>query len=231
MESTVVNINVPRAEWVYPIVVIIGAAVGLASRRFTDVPSLLPAKIRWECVLLILLAALIGAYSVEPLSRLWGANIQSGRSMLSALLFGWLGAEVIKRVLGIKGSIGDEFALPLAIAFTAGRIGCIFAHCCDGAPVSGFLVFTYNGAPFFPTGVYESMFHFLWAVLLLSLTRSGLLAGQHLRIYLGTYCLFRLITEFWRGNPTNLFGLTLFQALSIIFICVILGTVFLERRT
>jgi phosphatidylglycerol:prolipoprotein diacylglycerol transferase len=164
---------------------------------------------------------MIGAYSIPAIATLFGSSIGGGRSAISALLFGWLGAEVVKYMLGINRSVGDSFALPLAVAFTFGRIGCIFAHCCDGVQGPHFIAFTYNEQSYFPTGFYEVLFHTFWVCILLVLNRRAKLRGQHLRIYISAYCVFRFVTEFWRGYPADVFGLTLFQILSVILLCII----------
>lgn len=223
------TISVPRLDWVYPIASCGGAALGYFFRRTRNGSSPIPQEIRWDCAVLIGLAAVIGAYAIGPISYWWGTGYVEGRSVISALIFGWLGTEIIKAMLDLRQSIGDPIALPLALAFVGGRIGCIFAHCCDGGSQPGIIAFTHDGLQYFPTGLYEGAFHLGWAGILLFFRKRGLCQGQQLRVYLGSYCIYRFVTEYWRGYPVNQHGLTVYQMLCGVFLMVIGATVCVER--
>lgn len=229
MEHQFVTISVPRVDWVYPIASCGGAALGYFVRRKRSGYSPIPQEIRWDCAVLIGLAAVIGAYAIGPISYWWGTGYVEGRSVISALLFGWIVTEVIKAILGIRRSIGDPIALPLALAFGGGRIGCIFAHCCDGGSQPGAIAFTHDGREYFPTGLYEVAFHLGWAGVLFWCSKRGLYRGQQLRVYLGSYCIYRFVTEYWRGYPVNHYGFTVYQILCGVFLMVIGATVSIER--
>jgi prolipoprotein diacylglyceryltransferase len=62
-----------------------------------------------------------------------------------------------------------------------------------------------------PTQIYESLFHFSMAVVLLLLLVSGRLRGHHLQLYLICYGVYRFLTEFIRPEPIWLLGLTFYQ--------------------
>lgn len=59
-------------------------------------------------------------------------HLLAGKSIIGALLGGLLGVELAKRALGVRGSTGDAFALPLMLGMGIGRIGCFLAGLQDG---------------------------------------------------------------------------------------------------
>src|SRR4051812_31082775 len=57
-----------------------------------------------------------------------------GKTIVGGLLGGWIGVEIVKRILGIGRSTGDIFVFPLILGIAIGRIGCFLpglpAHPC-----------------------------------------------------------------------------------------------------
>jgi phosphatidylglycerol:prolipoprotein diacylglycerol transferase len=62
-----------------------------------------------------------------------------------------------------------------------------------------------------PTQLYECGFHFLMALVLFELLRRRLLPGQHLKLYLLCYGVYRFLTEYIRPEPVYALGLTFYQ--------------------
>jgi prolipoprotein diacylglyceryltransferase len=62
-----------------------------------------------------------------------------------------------------------------------------------------------------PTQIYESLFHFTMAMVLLGLMGRDLLIHQRLKLYLIAYGLYRFATEYVRPEPQWWLGLTFYQ--------------------
>jgi prolipoprotein diacylglyceryltransferase len=127
----------------------------------------------------------------------------------------YLGVELAKLALQIDVKTGDTYALPLALALAVGRWGCFFNGCCYGVETT-----LPWGVEFWvkdrwvtchPTQIYESLFHFTMALVLLRLLCRDALRYQHLKLYLIAYGLFRFATEFIRPEPAVWLGLTFYQ--------------------
>lgn len=139
----------------------------------------------------------------------WAAD---GKTITTALIGAYLAVEVVKWSLRIRVSTGDGFAIPLALALGAGRWGCFFNGCCYGTTCElPWSVDFGDGLHRHPTQVYESLFHFAMAAVLIALTGRDLLRGHRLKLYLIAYAVFRFLTEFIRPEPVVFGGLTFYQ--------------------
>src|SRR3954469_16960342 len=49
--------------------------------------------------------------------------LAEGKSLVGALIGGWIGIELSKKINGVKSATGDSFVLPLAVGMLIGRIG------------------------------------------------------------------------------------------------------------
>lgn len=67
-----------------------------------------------------------------------------------------------------------------------------------------------------PTQLYECFFHFLMALVLFELLRKRLLPGQHLKLYLICYGVYRFLTEYIRPEPRDMLGLTYYQWVALV---------------
>ena len=97
----------------------------------------------------------------------WSALLASGRSIAGALLFGFLAVEAAKPLLRYDIPPNDRFAVMLPFSIAIGRIGCLVAGCCRGAPWDGPLAITYaDGIPRHPAQLYEALFQLAagWAL-------------------------------------------------------------------
>ena len=155
------------------------------------------------------------------------AWVSDGKTITCGLIGAYLAVELAKRLLGVRVKTGDSFAVPLALAMAVGRWGCFFNGCCYGVETSlpwgvWFTVPGADGLPRLmkchPTQIYESLFHFTMALVLIWLTVRGLLSRQRLKLYLIAYGVFRFLTEFIRPEPVYWTGLTFYQWASLALI-------------
>jgi phosphatidylglycerol:prolipoprotein diacylglycerol transferase len=146
----------------------------------------------------------------------WTGLLVSGRSIVGALLFGFVTAEVFKPILGYRLPPNDRFAMGLPISIATGRIGCWFSGCCLGVEMHGpFAVRGVDGIPRFPAPLVEFGFHLIAATLLITLWRRKLMTGRLFALFLVVYGVFRFGTEFLRVTPKAFWGLSAYQWLSV----------------
>jgi phosphatidylglycerol:prolipoprotein diacylglycerol transferase len=160
----------------------------------------------------------------------WSALLVSGRSIAGALLFGFLAVEVSKPLLRYDIPPNDRFAVALPFSVAIGRLGCLVAGCCRGAPYDGPLAIAYDdGVLRHPAQLYEVVFQLAIGWALLSLYRRKLLFGRLFAVYLAAYGTFRFGTEFIRDTAKPFGGLSAYQWMSIGM--VIAGVVAIVLRT
>jgi len=149
----------------------------------------------------------------------WHALVGSGRSIVGALLFGFLGAEAAKPLLRYDIPPNDRFAIVLPFSIGIGRIGCLIVGCCRGLPYDGPWAITYSdGIPRHPAPVYEMLFHWTMGFVLIALWRRQILFGRLFALYLASYGVFRFLTEFLRETPKPYGGLSAYQLMSVAMI-------------
>ena len=135
-------------------------------------------------------------YRHEPMALL------TGHSVTGALLGGVLGVETAKQVTGYKQGTGDMFAVTVPLALALGRIGCMFAGCCQGTVCAAawWTVTDTHGHTRWPAPAIEMMFNlafFVWAVCAM---RFNWQREQRFNIYLIAYGTFRFAHEFMRDD-------------------------------
>src|SRR5690606_7070288 len=94
---------------------------------------------RWSLLTAAILGALVGATVLHhlPHPASWSATaanpqlLLGGKTIVGALLGGWMTVEGAKRWLGIRERTGDIYVLPLAAGIAIGRIGCFFGGLFD----------------------------------------------------------------------------------------------------
>jgi phosphatidylglycerol---prolipoprotein diacylglyceryl transferase len=165
-----------------------------------------------------LVGAFFGAKVVYLLAEGWlhfGApdiwlQLAAGKSILGALLGGYVFVELAKRHVGYQRATGDDFALIAPIGIGLGRVGCLLHGCCLGVACrpDWYALRDIDGVPRWPAVPVELAFNLFAFVLFLFLRRRKLLPGQHFHLYLIGYGLFRFAHEFVRATPK------LFEALS-----------------
>ena len=171
--------------------------------------------------LITLLGAVIGAkfdvlmgdglWPVRPFDD-WSALLYSGRSIVGALLFGFLAAEIAKPMIGYKRPPNDRFAILLPFSIAIGRVGCWFAGCCLGLPIASWGDNTANGLPYLhPIPLYEIAFHTTIGLVLVGLYRRGRFKGQLFALFMIAYGSFRYATEILRATEKAFYGLSAYQ--------------------
>jgi phosphatidylglycerol:prolipoprotein diacylglycerol transferase len=146
----------------------------------------------------------------------WTSVLTSGRSIVGALLFGFITAETFKPILGYTLPPNDRFAMALPISIATGRIGCWLSGCCLGIEMDGPLaVRGLDGIPRFPAPLLELVFHLTAAACLIALWRTQRMTGRLFAVFLIGYGFFRFASEFWRVTPKAFGGLSAYQWLSI----------------
>lgn len=159
----------------------------------------------------------------------WRTVIVSGRSIVGALLFGLLGAEIAKPLLRYSLPPNDRFAALLPFTIAIGRVGCLWSGCCGGVPTGCPLAIVgSDGIARHPTQLYEMAFHVSAGIVSIVLVRRKLMQGCVFSLYLVAYGTFRLVTEFIRDTPHSFGWLSSYQLLSLVMIG--LGTGFLVKR-
>jgi len=212
----------------YMIMMVLGFALTL-SFRITKQFAERPDRKRYYTVQIItIVAAVVGAkiaviigdalWPLKPFND-WYALVGSGRSIVGALLFGFIAAEVAKPILHYDIPPNDRFAVVLPLSIGIGRIGCLIAGCCRGLPYDGPFAITYaDGIPRHPAPAYEMLFNFSMAFLLLALCRRQILFGRLFALYLVSYGLFRFFIEFIRETAKPYDGLSGYQLMCVVMV-------------
>lgn len=159
------------------------------------------------------LAVLMGdaLWPLQPFHG-WAELALSGRSIVGALLFGFIAAEVAKPLLRYTLPPNDRFAVVLPFSIATGRLGCWISGCCLGVEMHGPLAMTAaDGVSRFPAALVELGFHLAAGATLLMLWRRKRLAGRLFALYLMAYGAFRFGSEFWRVTPKAFAGLSAYQ--------------------
>jgi phosphatidylglycerol:prolipoprotein diacylglycerol transferase len=135
-------------------------------------------------------------------SDMW-LQVAAGKSILGALLGGYVFVELAKSHVGYDRATGDDFALIAPISIGLGRVGCLLHGCCLGAACSPgwYTINDVNGVPRWPAAPAELAFNAIAFALFLFARRLKLLPGQHFHLYLIGYGLFRFAHEFVRATP------------------------------
>jgi phosphatidylglycerol:prolipoprotein diacylglycerol transferase len=193
-------------------------------------------------LVLIYVAALAGAFLGAKLVYLgaegwlhWhDANrwivLATGKSITGALLGGYAGVEIAKRVLGYPRATGDWFAVIAPVGIMLGRVGCVLHGCCQGriCEASWFTVNDAVGVPRWPAAWVELLFNAVMLGVFLVLRRCGVWRGQLFHLYLMAYGAFRFAHEFLRATPQILGPVSGYQIAALGL--VVLGAVGFARR-
>jgi prolipoprotein diacylglyceryltransferase len=173
---------------------------------------------RWVSV-----GALLGALLGSKLGMLlyvdrsaWGAVFDelwrletSGKTVIGALMGGYLGVEVAKKLVGIRRSTGDAFAVAVPLSLGIGRIACVLGGCCYGTPSHQPWAIHLAGADRHPVQLYEAALDLLLAAAVFS-ARSpmpqGRAPGALWKLSLMGYASIRILLDPWRGDTRLWFG-------------------------
>jgi phosphatidylglycerol:prolipoprotein diacylglycerol transferase len=172
------------------------------------------------------------AYASLPLTQ---ALEVSGKSIIGAIVGGYLAIALSKRALAYRRSTGDAYVLALPIATAIGRIGCLLTELPLGTPTTlpwGVSVDPAAAAAFascpgctgamHPTMLYEIAFNVLAALVLWRYRDRVPAPGDALKLYLLAAATFRFLVEFIRTSPRQAFDLTAPQWVLIPMIALLL---------
>lgn len=159
---------------------------------------------------------LLAALAQPPVTL---ASVMSGKTIVGGLLGGWIGVEVVKRMIGIRRRTGDLFVLPLIVAMSIGRIGCFLAGPDDhtaGLPSSvPWAIAIRDGVPRHPVALYEIAFLVALAPPVEFVRRRGR-DGDAFRIFIAAYGVFRFCVDFIKPDPPPMIGgVTLLQIVAL----------------
>lgn len=179
----------------------------------------------WRLQAITLLGALFGAkvavvfgdalWPMRPFPD-WEDLLLSGRSIVGALLFGFLFAEAAKPLLGYRLPPNDRFAVILPFSIATGRLGCWMSGCCLGVEQHGGLALVAaDGVSRFPAALVEFAFHVVAGTTLFLWWRRGRFAGRLFAIYLVGYGLFRFASEYWRVTEKAFAGWSAYQWMAL----------------
>lgn len=137
----------------------------------------------------------------------------TGRTIVGALLGGWIGTELAKKPMGIVRSTGDLYVLPLAVGMAIGRVGCFLSGVEDGTHgiETSFVLGMDLGDGLIrhPTALYEIGFLALLGALLERWKAP--LEGDRFLGFMAGYLGFRLGVEFLKTQPALVAGLSAIQ--------------------
>src|SRR5205814_1240844 len=188
----------------------VGFQIFLLIRRRAGEKS--PARVPVEALMWLLVGCVFGALFgskllawIESAPEYWAARHDirawfGGKTIVGGLLGGWIGVEIAKKRLGIRGSTGDLFAIPLCLGIAIGRIGCFLTGLSDhthGIATSlPWAVDFGDGIPRHPTQLYEILFLLLLAIALQIRSRRPHMNGEIFRLFMLSYLAWRFCVEF-----------------------------------
>lgn len=159
-------------------------------------------------------------------------RLLAGKTILGALLGGYAGVELGKKLLRYESVTGDWFAFIVPAGIILGRVGCWLQGCCLGQVCDEAHWWTLTdrfGIPRWPAVPLEIAFNLVAMVVLALLRGRHRLAGQHFHIYLMAYGIFRFAHEWFRDTPRVLGPISGYSLLAVALF--ILGWVrFRQRR-
>jgi len=223
----------------YVIMMALGFALALSFRITAPFADKRDRQRYYMIQAITLVCAVVGAkiavlfgdalWPLQPFND-WYALLGSGRSIVGALLFGFLAAEAAKPLLKYDIPPNDRFAVIVPFSIGIGRIGCLIVGCCRGVPWDGPWAITYgDGIPRHPAPLYEMLFNIAIGFVLLALCRRQILFGRLFSVYLIAYGVFRFLIEFIRETAKPYGGLSAYQLMCLAMIAV--GALALVLRT
>lgn len=151
--------------------------------------------------------------------------VLQGRTIVGGLIGGTISIFIAKRIFHIKERMGNQLAIPIAVAMAIGRIGCLLRGCCYGKETH--LAWGIDFGDHIlrhPTQIYEIIFDIAMVIYLSSRKRKGVKPGQLYSIFLNGYLSFRFLLEFIRVEKVSFIFLTDFQMLCMV------GLLFINRK-
>ncbi|MGA2497389.1 MAG: prolipoprotein diacylglyceryl transferase family protein [Tepidisphaeraceae bacterium] len=182
-------------------------------RRWPRGPKLTAEQTAW-IVIGVIFGALVGAKLLawaESAPWYWQHRTDwriliGGKTIVGAILGGWIGVELVKRSLGLSHPSGDIYVFPVILGMCIGRVGCFFAglddHTYGIATSLPWGVDFGDGVRRHPTQLYEIAFliavggAFAWRL------RTGRQRGCMFSQFVFAYMGWRLVVEFIKPRYT-----------------------------
>lgn len=161
--------------------------------------------------------------------------LDGGKTIIGAILGGWIAVELAKRRTGIENRTGDLLVTPLLFGTMIGRIGCFLAGAADetfGRATSlPWGIDFGDGVPRHPLQLYEIVFLAVYYVLIEKRHHPNFETGDRFRLYVFSYFGLRFVLEFLKDSP-RIFGLDVLQWAALAGVLWSLPTVLttLERQ-
>jgi phosphatidylglycerol:prolipoprotein diacylglycerol transferase len=124
----------------------------------------------------------------------------SGKTVIGALLGGYLGVEVAKQLVGIRSSTGDAFAVAVPLSLGIGRLACVLGGCCYGTPTTQAWAIHLAGADRHPVQLYEAALDFALAGAIFMARGAPRRQGDLFKWSLIGYAAIRVLLDPWRGD-------------------------------
>ncbi len=174
----------------------------------------------------------INYYLKEPLEVIMLSR--GGLSWFGGLILGVISGTIYlkKKKLSIY-RILDLMSPFVALGQAIGRIGCLLNGCCFGKITDKFgIYFPEQNLALIPTQIYSSVALVFIFIILRFLQEGPHKEGKIFFAYLILYSAKRFFIEYWRAdNEIMLFGLTLFQLMSIAIFCLAAWKLFLIKKS
>jgi phosphatidylglycerol:prolipoprotein diacylglycerol transferase len=156
----------------------------------------------------------------------WG----TGKTILGALLGGYLGVEIAKKFVGYTQPTGDYFAIVAPLGILLGRVGCLMHGCCLGRECdpAWWTLRDQFGIDRWPAVPVEMAFNLLALAGALLLRKRQWMKGQHFHLYLIAYGTFRFFHEWMRATPRLVPGISGYHIAALAVIA--LGATGFARR-
>jgi len=190
----------------------------------------------------ILICGIIGArifyisynldyYSRHPLEMIMLQK--GGLAWFGGLIFVMASAVIYLKAKKLSFFKIADLLLPfVSLGQAIGRIGCFLNGCCFGKESAHGIYSSVHGAVLIPTQLYSALLLVCIFFILRFLQKRPHQAGLVFFAYLLLYSAKRFSIEFWRGDsPALLFGLTLFQFISLaIFLAGAAGLIYIKIK-
>lgn len=223
----------------YAAMIVLAVVIAFSFKITKDIHSHADRNSYYLLQTIALLGAIAGAkiavlmgdalWPLEPFHN-WWELIWSGRSIVGALLFGFVAAELAKPLMNYTLPPNDRFAIILPVSIGVGRVGCYLVGCCQGILYDGpFAVVDNEGVSRHPAPIYELVFHIIMAYFLWRFYRSQKFKGQLFALFIVFYGFFRFVSEFVRDTEKAFFGYSAYQWFAIALIMVGIVSLWLRR--
>jgi phosphatidylglycerol:prolipoprotein diacylglycerol transferase len=194
-----------------------------------------PLNVNLWIVVGCIIGALVGAKILalfEDWPNYWANRGQikawmGGKTIVGALLGGWIGVEITKKLNRIGYTTGDLYVFPLIGGMAIGRVGCFLTGLTDKTfgdeTTLPWGVDFGDGVTRHPTQLYEIGFLILLAIALVLIKKKLSVPGHLFRVFMLGYLSYRFAIEFIKPVYNPYAGLSLIQLASLagIIWCII----------